>query len=384
MIGSTRHRKLVFVVALALLAGLATLFVAGKPASGAGGPLPNGFVQSRVAGGLEEPTAMQFAPDGRLFVSEQGGKLRIVKNGRLLPRPFVDVSDEIDATGARGLLGIAFDPDFENNKFVYVYYTGKATKTNPPRNRVARFTASGDVAARGSERLIFELDNLSGAKNHNGGAINFGRDGKLYIAVGDNDRSANAQSLENLKGKMLRIKKNGAIPEGNPFYARASGKNRAIWALGLRNPFSFAVQPGTGRIFINDVGEHTWEEINDGNASANYGWPRFEGPKGGPRFEEPIFAYEHQGPPETTGCAITGGAFYNPQTPRFPDSYRGDYFFADYCSGWIRRFDPVSELMFSFKAGSGEAPVDLKVSSGGDLYFLSRANGAVERIRYTG
>jgi glucose/arabinose dehydrogenase len=158
--------------------------------------------------------------------------------------------------------------------------------------------------------------------------MHFGLDGKLYVAVGENANPSNAQTLGNLLGKLLRLNAGGTIPTDNPFFNEASGVNRAIWALGLRNPFTFAVQPGTGRIFINDVGQNTWEEINEGAAGANYGWPDTEGPTSDPRFRPPLFAYRH-GSSGTTGCAITGGAFYNPPSMQFPADYVGDYFFAD-------------------------------------------------------
>jgi len=224
---------------------------------------------------------------------------------------------------------------------------------------------------------------LSSATNHNGGAIHFGEDGKLYVAVGDNRNGENAQSLGNLKGKILRINKSGTIPRDNPFYATASGNNRAIWALGLRNPFKFAVQPATGTIFINDVGEGAWEEINEGAAGANYGWDIYEGPESDPQYVEPIFAYGHGGDPATTGCAITGGVFY-PTTRQFPSGYVGDYFFADLCSGWIRSFDPSTRVTSDFASGI-EGPVDLEVSKEGELYYLSRgAPGLVGKISYAG
>ena len=151
-------------------------------------------------------------------------------------------------------------------------------------NRISRFTANGDVAVAGSEVVILDLDNLSGATNHNGGALHFGPDGKLYAAVGENANGANAQSLTNLFGKMLRLNPDGTIPTDNPFFSTATGKNRAIWALGLRNPFTFAFNPAGSRMFINDVGQNTWEEINDGIAGANYGWPTTEGPTTEPAF----------------------------------------------------------------------------------------------------
>lgn len=206
------------------------------------------------------------------------------------------------------------------------------------------------------------------------------------MAVGENARPESAQSLNTTLGKMLRINKDGTIPADNPFYTKTTGIRKAIWARGLRNPFTFAVQPGTDKIFINDVGAQTWEEINDGKAGANYGWPRYEGPNGGSGFERPVFAYRH-GFSETTGQAITGGAFYNPApdaTSPFPAEYVGDYFFTDIATGWIRQLDPAAlEDPVTFKFGSNESPVDLKVGPEGDLYFLSRSAGSVENISYT-
>ena len=318
---------------------------------------------------------MAFAPDGRLFVCLQGGQLRVIKNGTLLAAPFVTVT--VSSSGERGLLGVTFDPDFANNHFVYVYYTAT---TPAVHNRVSRFTANGDVAVPGSETIFLELNNLSSATNHNGGALHFGPGGKLYIAVGENANSANAQTLGNLLGKILRINRDGSIPVDNPFYNQATGVNRAIWALGLRNPFTFAFQPGTGRMFINDVGEGSWEEINDGIAGSNYGWPSSEGPTSNPAHRGPIFYYGH-GSGGTTGCAITGGAFYNPETLQFPPQYEGQYFFADFCSNWIRRLD--SSFAASGFATGASGPVDLRVSDDGSLYYLARGSGSVFRVRYT-
>lgn len=327
------------------------------------------------------PTAMAFAPNGRIFVAEQGGRLRVIKNGKLLVTPFLRV--DTDSSGERGLLGVAFDPNFSRNQYVYIYYTAK---TPAVHNRVSRFTASGDVAVPGSEVIILELNNLSNATNHNGGAIHFGEDGKLYVAAGENGNGENAQTLNNLLGKILRINKNGTIPRGNPFFLTATGKNRAIWALGLRNPFTFAVQPGTGRIFINDVGALTWEEINDCVAGANYGWPLTEGTATNPGFRSPLHAYRH-GDGNTEGCAIAGGAFYNPTTAQFPAEYVADYFFADLCNGWIRRLDPDTGIVRGFATGIS-FPVDLKVKRGGRLFYLARrtggATGVVVKISYRG
>jgi glucose/arabinose dehydrogenase len=331
--------------------------------------LPSGFTETQFGGNLSgSPTAMAFAPDGRLFVCQQGGQLRVIKNGSLLSTPFVSLT--VDSSGERGLLGVAFDPNFATNHFLYVYYTATSPTTH---NRVSRFTAAGDIAAPGSQVVILELNNLSSATNHNGGAIHFGPDGKLYIGVGENANGANAQTISNLLGKMLRINGDGSIPTDNPFYNIASGNNRAIWALGLRNPFTFAFQPGTTRLFINDVGESTYEEINDGIAGSNYGWPTTEGPTSNPAFRSPIYFYGHG-----SGCAIVGGAFYNPPVPQFPSIYTGKYFFADLCSGWIHVFDPAAGTATGFATGI-VSPVDLHVGPDGALYYLVRP-GQVFRI----
>ena len=337
--------------------------------------LPAGFSETQISG-LPSPTAMEIAPDGRVFVCLQGGQLRVVKNGALLATPFLTVNT--DSSGERGLLGIAFDPNFATNNLIYIYYTVPAS---PRFNRVSRFTANGDVAVAGSEQVIFELDSLS-ATNHNGGAIHFGPDGKLYIAAGENAVTDNAQTLANVLGKILRINADGSIPSDNPFFNVASGKNRSIWALGLRNPFTFAFQPGTARMFINDVGANSWEEINDGIAGSNYGWALTEGPTSDPRFRSPLFSYGHSIGP-TGGCAIAGGAFYNPPIVQFPASFVGKYFFADLCSGWIRVLDPSNNTAAGFATGINQ-PVDLKVAADGSLYYIARGGtGSLFQIRFT-
>src|SRR6185503_21116746 len=263
--------------------------------------VPSGFVDSIFVGVPSDATAMKFAPDGRLFVCQQSGKLRVVQNGTLFATPFVSLT--VDGSDERGLLGVAFDPDFETNNFVYVYYTAVSPTVH---NRVSRLTANGNVAVPGSEVVLLDLNPLDHTY-HNGGALHFGNDGKLYIAVGDNGNGNFSQWLGNLFGKILRINRDGSIPADNPFFGTAAGVNRAIWALGLRNPFTTAIQRSTGRLFINDVGEYTWEEINQGAPGANYGWPLAEGPSNNPNpaYTYPFHSYQHDG----VVCAITGGAF---------------------------------------------------------------------------
>jgi glucose/arabinose dehydrogenase len=332
--------------------------------------LPAGFFDSVVAGGIAAPTAMALAPDGRMFVAEQGGNLRVIKNGALLSTPFLNVA--VDPSGERGLLGVALDPNFAVNNYVYVYYT---TASSPIHNRISRFTASGDTAQAGSETILLELDNLNNNTNHNGGAIHFGLDGKLYVGVGENAVGSNSQSLNNVLGKILRINSDGTIPDDNPFVSTATGLNQAIWAIGLRNPFTFAVDPASGRILINDVGANSWEEINDGIAGANYGWPQEEGIANNPQFRDPLFAYPH-GSGDTSGCAIAGGSFYSPATLQFPAEYAGDYFFADLCNDWIRRYDIASDTAVGFATDLPGGTVDLLVDNAGSLYYLSRGGGA--------
>jgi len=355
-----------------------------SPASAA--TLPTNFTEAAFAAGLSNPTAMAFAPDGRLFVCQQTGQLRVVKNGSLLATPFVTLT--VDSNGERGLLGIAFDPNFASNQFLYVYYTATAPAIH---NRVSRFTASAanpDVAQAGSELPILDLNNLSGATNHNGGAIHFGADGKLYIAVGENANSANSQSVANLLGKILRINSDGTIPADNPttfpgIAGSPTGANRAIWAVGLRNPFTFTFQPGTGRLFINDVGQSAQEEINDGIAGSNYGWSICEGfcMPANANFRDPLFEYGH-GSSSTTGCAIVGAAFYNPTTAQFPAAYVGKYFFGDLCTGWIRRFDPATATAVDFASGINTL-VDLQVTNDGSLFYLERGANRVMRVQFS-
>jgi glucose/arabinose dehydrogenase len=344
-----------------------------------------GFVVKTAVDGLNQPTAMAFAPDGRLFIAEQGGTLRIAKLDQgtwsLLQTPFLQLA--VDAGGERGLLGVALHPDFANSGKVYVYHT---VAGSPAHNRVSEFTANGDVAMGGSgtptEVVGFDIDDLTSATNHNGGALHFGIDGKLYVAVGDNATGLAAgdpatsppQELDNLLGKILRLNDDLTIPADNPFVpSLALGRNGAIWALGLRNPFTFSIQADTGRMFLDDVGQNTYEEVDDGLSGANYGWPVVEGPK--PPDElgmtYPLYFYTHSvisaGTP--TACAVTGGSF-PPDSP----SFGGDYFFADLCGGWIRRLHLGPPVVADDFAKGIVSPVDLAAGPDGRLYFLARGN----------
>jgi glucose/arabinose dehydrogenase len=351
--------------------------------------LPAGFTESLVANGLSNPTAMALAPDGRIFVTQQGGALRVIENGVLQPTPVFTVA--VDSSGERGLLGVALNPDFASNHLIYYYYT---VPGSPAHNRISRIVENGGVET-GAEQILVDLDPLSGATNHNGGAIHFGLDGKLYVGVGENANGANAQSITTRLGKILRYNPDGTIPADNPtsfpgIAGTTTGANQAIWAVGLRNPFTFGVQPGTGRIFIDDVGQSSFEEIDDGIAGNNYGWSVTEGTFDQakfPNFTEPLYTYPH-GSGNFAGIAIVGGAFYDPTVLTFPADYVNDYFFGDLGNSWINRFDPATQKVDNFASNlTVGSLVNLAVTPGGDLLYLARGGGgntgAVYRVSFS-
>ncbi|MGI4883622.1 MAG: PQQ-dependent sugar dehydrogenase [Janthinobacterium lividum] len=365
------------VLLLALAGGLTGLRAAGQT-------FPAGFSAALVATGIQNPTALAFAPDGRIFTCQQTGELRVVKNGSLLAAPFVSLS--VNSDGERGLIGIALDPNFSSNHYVYLYYT-LASGAN---NRISRFTAAGDVAAAGSETLVLNLDPLSSATNHNGGAMHFGKDGKLYVAVGENANRVNAQNLDSYMGKLLRINPDGSVPSGNPFVGSGlSAQRQRIWSYGLRNPFTFSVQPGTGSIFVNNVGESSWEEIDDASAGGrNFGWPASEGYAVNPGETAPLFAYPHaSGFPDGTGCSITGGTFFNPSSTNYPAAYIGKYFYQDYCGKWINYIDPNSSTTppprNPFALNMPGDALALETGPDGNLYYLARNGAALYKVVYT-
>ncbi|HZV92040.1 MAG TPA: PQQ-dependent sugar dehydrogenase [Caldimonas sp.] len=340
---------------------------------------PAGFTRNESwVTGLTNATAFAQAPDGRIFVCEQGGSLRVIKNGVLLPTPFATFNN-VDSTGERGLIGVALHPNFASNGYVYVYSTRKAGTIS--HNRISRLTANGDVAAAVPELAIVDLPNLSTATNHNGGGMHFGADGKLYVGVGENANPPQAQDLSQPFGKLLRINDDGTFPGDNPFFATQAGFGQAVWAYGLRNPYTFAVDPTSGRILINDVGQDTWEEIDAGAAGANYGWPNSEGPDNVTTgITGPIFAYKHSdaSPPGSgpggffVGGAIAGGSFY-PATGPFPAGYQGQYYFADYVGQFVGRLDTANgNAAYAFATLSG-SPVDLLVGIDGAVYVLTRS-----------
>lgn len=335
--------------------------------------LPPGFMEQVVARGLNLPLALDYAPDGRIFIAEKGGAVRVIKDGALLPMPFLTIPTTSDQE--RGLLGLALDPEFAENGYVYMYYS---SPTAPVKNRVSRFTASTtnpDVAATTTEVIL--ISDIPGEHGwHNAGDLHFAADGTLYISTGDSVRGADtAQNLSNLGGKLLRINKDGSVPLDNPYAATTSPSVRKeVWNWGLRNPFRFAIDPTNGRIFINDVGEGAYEEINLSVAGGNYGWPRCEGPCSDAKFLNPYAYYSHG-----TGHSITGGAFY--YGAQFPAHLAGAYFFGDYVDDFIKYLPAGTTTIQSF-ATDIPAPVNLSVAPDGSLQYLSITTGELRSILY--
>jgi len=340
---------------------------------------PNGFTEVQLATGFNNSTAMAFSPDGRLFICRKNGEVIIYKNGSNTTVSFLTINTT--PAGERGLLGIAFDPDFATNNYIYFYYT----LASGARNRVSRFTANGDVVVTGSEYVLLDLDPLTTATNHNGGALKFGIDGKLYVGVGDNYTSTNAQNLNSYHGKILRINTDGSAVADNP-YTTGTDQKKRVWAYGLRNPFTFDIQPVTGKIFVNDVGLSSYEEINDATLSnRNFGWPNFEGYSNSVGYTSPIYFYGHGTTNDSNGCAITAGVFYNPVSTNYPSSYIGKYFYTDYCQNWINYIDITAPIVkrTTFATGLAGNPLALTVGNDGCLYYISRISNALYKIVYS-
>lgn len=353
--------------------------------------LPAGFIQTKVAGGLDA-VRMVEAEDGRIFIAEKKGTIRIIKNGVLLPDPMMSIA--VDNIDERGLAGITLDPDFGNNQYFYLYYSVPGEN----HNRVSRFKSSGDFADPASETILIDLDGLWW-QVHNGGSLAFGLDRKLYISVGDGaNTNGGPQNLSSTLGKILRINSDGSIPTDNPFYNSTTDKFRSIYAIGFRNPFSMTVHPVTGQIIVGDVGNNSYEELNTVIAGKNYGWPMIEGPVQPGQvvpenYQPPLYYYDHN-----VGCSVIGGAFYVPSVPSFPSNYDGKYFFTDFCNGKITVADPLTGNIPETFATGVPYPSHVYASHDGSLYYISRGtnvsgdqegntvvtDGAIWRIQYTG
>lgn len=381
------------VVMTALLAALAA--PGGARPIGQGG---DGVGLALVASGLERPVAIANAGDGshRLFVLEKDGVVRVIRNGQLLSRAFLDITDRVEDSGnEQGLLGIAFHPSYETNGRFFVFYTGQGD--DDPLT-ISEFTASppsSDVAST-NERVLLRIPHGQ-AENHNGGQIAFGPDGFLYIATGDgggaNDQFGHGQNKDSLLAKILRIDVDSGspygIPSDNPFAGATAGRDE-VYAWGFRNPWRFSFDRQTGELWAADVGQNQYEEIDLVVKGGNYGWSIMEGrncfrPSTGCNtsgLELPIFEYSHSGSNGVPGggCSITGGYVY--RGTRSP-SLVGVYLFADYCIGagtlfGIRKGDRTATL---FETDSDGFVTTLGEDETGELYLaIDGGNGAVYRI----
>src|SRR5262245_20478055 len=412
-----RLRHLVCIIAV-----IAGTFVSVQDLAAADTFSDSGFATERIA--TLPPfslVGMAFAPDGRLFVWQKNGIVRVIKNGQLLPTPFIDLSAKVNTFDDRGFWGFAFDPNFQTNGRIYMSYTfesgGDPNSSAPRTARLVRVTAdpsNPDVALPGSEQVILgsvgtppcsalpqSADCIgSDGGSHTLGSLRFAPDGTLFVGVGDgSDGDANslrAQDLNSPNGKILRINTDGTAPTDNPFYDGTNSWRSRVWAYGLRNRFGYAIQPGTDEMYMGEVGWNTWEEVDHGPAGTNFGWPCYEGTGPQPFFQQnfaaqcsslpgpvtpPFYTYNHS----SGGSAVIGGPFYTGTA--YPAQYHDSFFFADYTGNWIQRvaFDanhhPVSVQPFATDVAS---PVNITLGPDGMLYYLSFTTGEIRRIRFNG
>jgi len=353
-------------------------------------PDPAGYAWNPVIGGLELPTDIQNAGDGsgRLFIVEKPGRILILKGGQLLPTPFLDISGKVGSRNTeQGLLGLAFHPKYAQSGLFYVNYTDENGNTV-----IARFHVSAgnpDLADPSSEADILRVDQPY--NNHNGGGLAFGPDGYLYIGLGDggseDDPLLNGQNLRTLLAKMLRIDvdhgSNYAIPSDNPFVK--GGGLPEIWAYGLRNPWRFSFDHVTGDLYIADVGQDAWEEIDFVPAGTpgglNFGWSFFEGmhaykgqPPANASFSLPVTEYSH-----ADGCSVTGGYVY--RGAALPE-WQGVYFYGDYCSGniWGMRVVNGSASQAKILFTTNAQITTFGVDEAGEIYLADYGTGELLRL----
>lgn len=335
--------------------------------------LPVGFTQETLASGLDA-VAVKTAADGRVFFTEKRGAIRIYKGGKLLPAPFVDISGKVDATMEKGMLGLALDPDFTANGFVYAFYVDKNHS-----GYVLRWTAQGDAAATGSEKLIFDAGVTGDGNFHHGGDIAFGADGKLYLTRGNRQDVATSKETTSLFGKLLRFNKDGSIPDDNPNYATNQGNARAVYAWGLRNPQSLALDPAKGRMTFLDISDATVDdEIDLVQKGAHYG----------AYSAGTVSGLIKKG---DGGSAIMGSVFCSKKRASdllsFPAEYHGKLFWGQFGGAGIRILDPDTKKVTRFDDAI-DAPINFDIGVEGALYLVTRTTqvfdtkGKLIRIRY--
>jgi glucose/arabinose dehydrogenase/PKD repeat protein len=391
----TIHSRLAALVSITSAAAL--LFLTRMPSAA-----PQDFnSEIFIASGLNLPTSIEFLPGGRMLIAELFGRIVVVQAGATTidATPVAQLTnisnDEFEAGGERGLVGMVSDPNFSANGFLYVFYTAAV----PLRDRVSRFILNGNTLDLQSEVVVWQ-DIVDAERDHHGGGVAFGPDGRLYISTGDHFAPADSQSLTSYHGKVIRINPDGSVPADNPFFDGTGPNLDGIWARGLRNPFRLSFDSLTGEMYIGDVGGNqvccSFEEVNRGVAGANYGWPMCDGPCGTPGVTNPLFSYSHGG----RDASITGGFVY--RGSQFPSEYWGSYFYGDYARNSIKRLtlDPSGTSVtgaFNFEPldGSSDGPygdiVQLKEGPDGNLYYVDISyqqatgnfgTGVIRRIRY--
>ena len=340
--------------------------------------------------GLEAPVLLTHAGDGRIFIVEQAGRVRVVSaDGQLRQEPYLDISDQVRFQNERGLLGLAFHPRFSENGYLYVSYTDQGTVS-----RVVRYTqATASAADPTSASTLLSQDQPFG--NHNGGHLAFGPDGMLYLGLGDGgsggDPQGHGQNLGTLLGAMLRIDvdnpsegRNYGIPSDNPFLDQAEARDE-IWAYGLRNPWRFSFDAVEDRLYIGDVGQSAREEISAvaaGGGGYNFGWNRKEGdrcfastPCDDPALTDPVLVYDNPG----DGCSVTGGHVYRGSAMA---ELRGTYLYSDFCAGWLRGFRLVGGTATEQATWIAEpigGVMSLGVDVAGEIYILT-SDGDVHQL----
>ena len=335
--------------------------------------LPDGYRVEKCVTGLERPVAMAFTPDGRLLITEQHtGNVRVMVNGELLPQPFATV-DRLFVTPEAGLLGIAVDPDFEENRYVYVSYSALGSSPDERLSKVVRFT---DVDGIGTDPVEI-LPGLPGPLGpiHTVANIHFGPDGKLYLSLGDLVRPDEVQNLSLLPGKILRLNPDGSAPEDNPFFGERNADPR-IYAYGLRNPFDFDFHPETGTMFATENGPDT-DEINRIVPGGNYGWPDLVGPSDDPDFIDPLIYYEDRRGP-------AGASFYSGD--RLAE-YKNNFFFCQFHGGGLLHRVQLSDDGTAVRSDdfiSGGCTSDVAEGPDGYLYFIDLIEGIIYRITDAG
>ena len=336
--------------------------------------LPPGFVEELLIDGLVQPTSMAWGPDGALWLGGKLGHVWVWREKELVEVIRLAVSN----SGERGVNGIAVDPDFEQNRHVFIYYSSDGP---PFRNRLVRFRNVGEQLL--DETLILETPDLF-AEFHNGGCIRFGPDDTIFLSTGDDFQPGDtSQNPYDLRGKILHINRDGSPAEGNPYLA--GGGDPRVWATGFRNPWRFSLQPETGTLFIGDVGDNSYEELDIGVPGGNFGWDRVEGPEppGVSGMSYPIYSYPHT---SDLGHAIIAGEHANARN--FPSEYEGDFFFGDAVTKEIFRMvldgsnQPISVEVFASDTPTG--PVDIRFGPDGALYYVAYDSNGLFRISFAG